>query len=140
MGPQLAEPIAPASASTLVPAWIGSRAYDVEGARIGHVADVLFGADRAPGWLLLVLPRAEERYVLVPARGLRHRLDGVQLAVARELVRTAPPSAGPPDGLARAHAQVVAAHFGVRCSAGPWHGVVEPSLVGTAGRMRVAAG
>lgn len=134
-------PVAPTvpapTAAALVPAWIGARAYAADGARIGHVADVLFDArTRAPGWLLLCLPRAVERYVLAPAGGLRHRIDGVELSCDRERVRSAPPSEAPPDSLAMRTAATLAAHYGIRCGAGPWHGVVEPSLVGTGGRMR----
>ncbi|MBA2346685.1 MAG: PRC-barrel domain-containing protein [Solirubrobacterales bacterium] len=129
--------ITPPSASGLVPGWIGARAYDAEGARIGHIADVLFtDRDRMPGWLVLALPRTERRYVLAPAGGLGHRFDGVRLACPRELVRTAPPSASPPDALTARHAAVLAAHYGVRCGPGPWQGVVEPSLAGSGGRMR----
>lgn len=127
----------PPSAAGLVPGWIGARAYDADGARIGHVADVLFAAQsRGPGWLVLALPRVDERYVLAPADGLRHRLDGVRLTCTRELVRTAPPSAAPPDALTARHAAVLAAHYGVRCGPGPWQGVVEPSLAGSGARMR----
>ena len=55
-----------------VPAWVGSRAYASDGARIGLVADVLLdGQTRAPEWVLLVLPRARERYVVAPAACLR---------------------------------------------------------------------
>lgn len=125
------------TAAALVPAWIGARAYDVDGARIGHISDVLFHEHgNAPGWLLLCLPRTEESYVYAPAQGLRHRVDGVQLACERELVRSAPHADAPPDSLAKRHATALAVHYGVRCGAGPWHGVVEPSLVGTSGRMR----
>lgn len=135
----LAPPPAVAADDGVVPGWIGARAYDADGARIGHVADVLFDAQsRAPGWVLLVLPRPEEQFVLAPARGLRHLHDGVQLGCRRDAVRTAPTSAGPPDGLAHEHARALARHFGVRCGAGPWHGVAEPRLVGVAGRMRTS--
>lgn len=129
----------PASAAALVPGWVGSRAYDAEGARIGYVADVLFDAlTAAPGWVLLALPRVEDRFVLAPAAGLRHGAQGVHLACDRALVRTAPTSAAPPDGLGRTHARALAAHYGIRCGNGPWNGVVEPWLVGVGGRMRVA--
>ncbi len=125
------------TAAALVPGWIGSRAYDADGARIGSVADVLFEEHgSAPGWLLLCLPRTEDRYVLAPARGLRHRIDGVQLACDRELVRSAPCADAPPDSLMKRHAAALAAHYRVRCGPGPWHGVVEPMLVGTGVRMR----
>lgn len=132
-----AAPVSPPSASGLVPGWIGARAYDADGARIGHVADVLFSAQsRAPGWLVLALPRVGERYVLSPAAGLGHRFDGVQVTCSRALVRTAPPSAAPPDALTVRHAAVLAAHYGMRCGPGPWQGVVEFSLAGSGGRMR----
>ena len=121
-----------------VPAWVGSRAYASDGARVGLVADVLLdGQTRAPEWVLLVLPRAHERYVLAPASGLRACADGVQLAVSRADVRSAPLSAAPPDGLAREHARTLAAHYGVRCGAGPWRGVVTPALVGAGTRLRI---
>lgn len=130
--------LAAPSAGALVPGWIGSRAFDVEGARIGHVADVLFDAHtHSAGWVLLALPQVVEHWVLAPARGLLHRADGVQLACARELVRTAPVSAAPPDALTRSDALVLAAHYGVRCGAGPWLGVVEPAFAGAGARMRI---
>ncbi len=133
----LARAVSPLSASGLVPGWIGARAYDAEGARIGHVADVLFAAQsRRPGWLVLALPRVDDRYVLAPADGVGHRFDGVQLTCSRELVRTAPPSDSPPDALMDRHAAVLAVHYGVRCGQGPWQGVVEPSLAGSGARMR----
>ena len=125
------------SAAVLVPAWVGSRAYGAEGARIRYAADVFFDAS-GPGWLLLALPWTEQRFVLAPASGLEHRLEGVRLACSREAVRTARPSVAPPDGLGRTHAQELARHYGVRVGAGPWSGVVEPRLVGVGGRMRVA--
>lgn len=125
------------TAAALVPGWIGARAYAADGARIGHVADVLFEErGSAPGWLLLCLPRTEDRYVLAPARGLRHRIDGVTLACDRDRVRSAPTTQAPPDSLAARTATGLAEHYGVRCGAGPWHGVVEPALVGSGGRMR----
>lgn len=47
----------------------------------------------------------------------------------------APPFA---HALARGHALVLAAHFGVRCGAGPWQSVAEPALLGAGARMRIA--
>jgi hypothetical protein len=132
---------APASvvrtAAALVPGWIGCRAYDVDGARIGHVADVLFDAyTNAPGWLLLALPGREDGFVLAPAAGLRHHVEGVTLACRRARVREAPSSPLPPDSLAARHAAALAVYYGVRGGGGPWHGIVEPTLVGASTRMR----
>ena len=124
------------TASGLVPSWIGSRVFDVAGVDMGRVADVLFDAHgSAPGWLLLCLPRLEDSYVFAPARGLRHRVDGVQLACGRELALSAPHADAPPDSLAKRHAMALALHYGVRCGAGPWHGVLEPTLIGAGGRV-----
>lgn len=126
-------------AVALVPGWIGSRAYDCEGARLGHVADVLFDdLTGAPAWLLLVLLRSADRFVLVPAAGLRHHPSGVELAVARGLVRSAPTSSVPPGELGRAHAAALGAHYGVRAGRGPWSGTVEPHLAYAEDRVRMA--
>lgn len=118
------------AASALVPAWLGSHAFDRDGAPVGRVADLFFDAlTRAPGWVLLTLQ--PDRFVLAPARGLRHRAVGVQLACTLEHVRTAPTSAAPPDGIAQRHALTLARHYGVRCGIGPWHGLMEPALTGS---------
>ncbi len=133
-----AETTVPAAASP-VPIWTGSHAYDADGARIGRIVDVLFDAQtRAAAWVLLETTSPDERCVFAPARGLRHRADGVHLACDHERVLTAPPSAAPPDGLTRGHALALAAHFGVRCGGGPWHGAVEPALRGAGARMETA--
>lgn len=129
---------APRPAQGLVPGWIGSRAFDAEGARVGHVADVLFDQNtHCAGWVLLALPQAPQHWVLAPARGLRHTAEGVHLACTRDAVRAAPVSAAPPDGLGRGDALALGAHYGVRCGPGPWVGVVEPAFVGAGGRMRI---
>jgi len=134
-------PKAPHMTPGLLPSWIGARAYDADGARLGLVADVLFDDfTREPEWLLLELLRAADRYVLVPAGGARQHPRGVVLPVHRRVVRTAPTSAAPPDALACAQAQVLARHYAVSCGAGPWTGIAEPSL-GLAGqrvRMHVS--
>lgn len=126
--------------AALVPALIGSRAYDADGARIGHVADVLLDVRTGvPAWILLELPRITQRFVLVPADGLYREDDGVHLACRRADVHAARATAAPTDGLTPSQALASAAHFGVACGAGPWHGVVEPALVGAGGRMRIAS-
>lgn len=118
----------PAGIAAPLPGWVGALALDASGTEVGHVRDVLFDArSGGPGWLLLALPDAGEP-VLVPARGLRHRVRGVQLAVGAEAIRTAPATLAPPDGLARGEALTLAAHYGVRCGGGPWHGVAAPTL------------
>lgn len=122
----------------LLPSWLGTRAYDRDGARLGHVADVLF--DETTGraaWLLLVLLRAEDRFVLVPAAGVRQLPRGIALPLRREHVRTAPTTAAPPDGLAAEHAQRLARHYGVPCGAGPWAGIAEPVLGRAEERVRM---
>lgn len=125
----------------LLPSWLGTRAYDLDGARLGHVADVLFDERTGrPDWVLLVLLRAEDRFVLVPAAGVRQDPRGIVLRVHRRVVRTAPTSAAPPDALAPAHAEQLARHYRVACGAGPWSGIAEPALgrVEERVRMRVA--
>ncbi len=123
----------------LMPSLLGARAYDAQGARLGHVADVLFEVHtRRPAWLLLVLLRAQDRFVLVPARGVRHRPGGVHLPLNRGLVRTAPTASGPPNELGPAHAHALARHFGVTGAHGPWAGIVEPSLGFVEDRVRMA--
>lgn len=113
----------------LLPSLLGARAYDEIGARLGHVADVLFEERTSrPAWLLLVLLRATDRFVLAPAAGVRHHPGGIDLPLPRALVRTAPLSAGPPNELTAGHARALAAHYRVPCTAGPWSGLVEPSL------------
>jgi hypothetical protein len=125
--------------AALVPGWIGSRVYDREGARLGHVADVLFDdLTGAPAWLLLVLLRNADRFVLVPAAGVRHHPAGIGLAVERSLVRTAPTSSQPPGELGREHAAALCAHYGVRGGRGPWSGTVEPHLAYAEDRVRMA--
>jgi hypothetical protein len=123
----------------LVPGWIGSRAYDRDGARLGHVADVLFDdVTGAPAWVLLVLSRHADRLVLAPAVRLRHQPGGVELAVPRSLVRTAPTRFSPPGELGRDHAAALCAHYGVRVGRGPWTGIVEPHLAYAEDRVRMA--
>jgi hypothetical protein len=123
----------------LLPALLGARAYDEIGARLGHVADVLFDErTERPAWLLLVLLRAQDRFVLVPARGVRHHAQGIELPVPRALVRTAPIAPGPPNELGPEHARVLGAHYGVAVSPGPWLGVVEPALGLVDDRVRMA--
>jgi hypothetical protein len=123
----------------LVPGWIGSRVYDREGARLGHVADVLFDdLTGAPAWLLLVLLRSADRFVLAPALHVRHHPAGVALAVERSLVRTAPTSPQPPGELGREHAAALCAHYGMRVGRGPWTGIVEPHLAHAEDRVRMA--
>lgn len=122
----------------LLPALLGARAYDEIGARLGHVADVLFEErSQRPSWLLLVLLRATDRFVLVPAEGVRHHPGGIDLPLPRALVRTAPPAAGPPNELTTAHARALAAHFGTTTGPGPWYGLVEPSLGVVDDRVRM---
>jgi hypothetical protein len=122
----------------LLPAWIGTRAYDADGARLGHIADVLFDErTRRPEWLLVVLLRTEDRFVLVPAGGARQHPRGIVLPVHRRVVRTAPTSAAPPDALPFAHAQTLARHYGVHCGAGPWTGIAEPELGRAEERVRM---
>jgi hypothetical protein len=124
--------------SGLLPSWLGTRAYDREGARLGHVADVLFDErTHRPEWLLLVLLRAEDRFVLAPARGARQHVGGVVLDAPRALVRTAPTSAAPPDALGGDFAHVLAQHYGVRCGHGPWCGIAEPALARAEDRVRM---
>ncbi len=125
--------------AALVPGWIGSRVYDREGARLGHVADVLFDdLSGAPAWLLLVLLRSADRFVLAPAAGVRHHPAGIGLAVERSLVRTAPTSSQPPGELGREHASQLCAHYRVRVGRGPWSGTVEPHLAYAEDRVRMA--
>lgn len=113
----------------MVPSWIGTRAYDVDGARLGVVADLLFDeTTRRPEWAVLELLRASDRFVLVPVTGARQHPRGVVLPVHRRVVRTAPTSAAPPDGLAAAHARALARHYGLACGPGPWRGVAEPAV------------
>ena len=116
-----------ATSSPLLPGWIGCRARGADDVPVGVVADVLFDArSRAPSWLLLDLD--DGRHVVAPACGLCHRHDGVQLACSGDLARSAPVSAVPPDGLGREHALALAAHYGVRCGAGPWSGILQPTV------------
>lgn len=123
----------------LLPSLLGARAYDEIGARLGHVADVLFDErTQRPAWLLLVLLRATDRFVLVPAAGVSHHPAGIDLPLPRALVRTAPLSAGPPNELAADHARALARHYGVPCGIGPWSGLVEPSLGVIDDRVRMA--
>jgi hypothetical protein len=113
----------------LLPSWIGTRAYDADGARLGVVADVLFDATtQRPGWLLLELLRAGDRFVVVPVAGARQHPRGVVLPVHRRVVRTAPTSAAPPDTLAQSDARALARHYGVACGPGPWSSVTEPAV------------
>ncbi len=123
----------------LVPCLLGARAYDKAGARLGHVADVLYD-DRThrPAWLLLVLMRAQDRFVLAPAHGLRHHAGGLDLPLDRTLVRSAPQSPGPPNELGPAHARRLAAHYGVAVGTGPWTGIVEPTLGVVEDRVRMS--
>jgi len=124
--------------AALVPGWIGSRAYDRDGARLGHVADVLFDdLTGAPAWLLLVLLRTDDRFVLAPASGVRHHPAGVELGVLRGLVRTAPTAFSPPGELGRGHAAALCAHYGVRVGRGPWSGIVDPHLAHAEDRVRM---
>lgn len=123
----------------LLPSLLGARAYDEIGARLGHVADVLFDErTQRPAWLLIVLLRASDRFVLVPADGVRHHPGGIDLPLPRAIVRTAPVSIGPPNELAADHARVLAAHYGIRATPGPWLGIVEPSLGLVDDRVRMA--
>ena len=123
----------------IVPGWLGSRAYDRDGARLGHVADVLFDdLTGAPAWLVLVLLRTDDRFVLAPAPGVRHHPAGVGLTVSRSLVRTAPTSSSPPGELGREHAAALCAHYRVRVGRGPWSGIVEPHLAYAEDRVRMA--
>jgi hypothetical protein len=124
----------------LLPSLLGARAYDEAGARLGHVADVLFDSrTQRPAWLLLVLLRATDRFVLAPAQGARHHPGGIDLPVARALVRTAPLAAGPPNELGPEHAKQLAEHYGVPLASGPWAGLVEPSLGVVDDRVRMTA-
>lgn len=122
----------------ILPSWIGTRAYDREGARLGHVADVFFN-DRThrPEWLLLVLLRADDRFVLAPAAGSRLHPSGVCLAAPRALVRTAPTSVTPPDALLASHAAGLARHYGISGTLGPWSGTAEPALGRAEERVRM---
>ncbi len=123
----------------LLPPLLGARAYDEAGARLGHVADVLFDArTQRPEWLLLVLLRVTDRFVLAPARGVRHHPSGLDLPLPRALVRDAPIAPGPPNELGPAHARRLAAHYGVPASCGPWAGLVEPALGLVDDRVRMA--
>jgi hypothetical protein len=123
----------------LLPPLLGARAYDVAGARLGHVADVLFDErTQRPDWLLLVLLRVTDRFVLAPARGARHHPGGIELPLPRALVRDAPLSPGPPNELGTAHARRLAAHYDVPALCGPWSGLVEPSLGVVDDRVRMA--
>ena len=124
----------------LLPSFLGARAYDREGARLGHVADVLFDeTTRRPDWLLLVLLRAEDRFVHVPARGARHRTNGVVLCCDRAQVRSAPTGASPPFELTRPRALELARHYGVRGAiTGPWEGLAEPAFALADDRVRLA--
>lgn len=127
----------------LLPSWLGTRAYDVDGARLGVVADLLFDeATRQPEWAVVELLRADDRFVLVPVAGARQHPRGVVLAVHRRVVRTAPTSAAPPDGLTASHARKLGRHYGLACGPGPWSGVAEPvpvhGLEGQRVRMHVS--
>jgi hypothetical protein len=127
------------TAAGLLPSWLGTRAYDCEGARVGHVADVLFDAGTSrPDWLLVVLLRARDRFVLIPARGVVQRSAGIALPFERALVRRAPVSAAPPGELGRAHAAELCRHYGVRVGDGPWTGIVEPEFAWVDDRVRMA--
>jgi hypothetical protein len=115
--------------SVLLPGWVGCRAYDAGALRIGDVADVLFDArTQAPAWLALTLLGTEGPWVFAPARGLRHRVAGVQLAFTREQMHTAPAPLSPPGELSSAHAAALAAHYGVHCGAGPWTAATAPTV------------
>jgi hypothetical protein len=125
--------------AALVPGWIGSRVYDREGARLGHVADVLFDdLTGAPAWLLLVLLRNADRFVLVPAAGVRHHPAGIGLAVERASCARRRRRRSPPGELGREHAAALCAHYGVRGGRGPWSGTVEPHLAYAEDRVRMA--
>lgn len=124
----------------LLPSLLGARAYDEVGARLGHVADVLYDErTQRPAWLLLVLLRARDRFVLVPAAGVRHHPGGLDLPVPRALVRTAPTSPGPPNELGPELAHALATHYGVHMGPGPWAGIVEPALGVVDDRVRMPA-
>jgi hypothetical protein len=126
-------------AAVALPSWIGTRAYDCEGARLGHVADVLFDdATHRPDWLLLVLLRAADRFVLVPARGAVRRTAGLALPYERALIRSAPVAAAPPGELGRAHAKALSRHYRARVGDGPWTGIVEPAFAQADDRVRMA--
>ncbi len=113
----------------MLPSWIGTRAYDIDGARLGVVADLLFDETTGrPEWAVLELLRADDRYVLVPVSGLKQHPRGIVLSVHRRVVRTAPTTAAPPDGLAASHARKLARHYGLACGPGPWSGVAEPAV------------
>lgn len=123
----------------LLPSLLGARTYDESGARLGHVADVLFDVrSQRPAWLLLVLLRERDRFVLAPARGVRHHPGGLELPVSRAQVRAAPLSAGPPNELGPEHARQLAAHYGIPVPAGPWTGLVQPALGVVDDRVRMA--
>jgi hypothetical protein len=127
----------------LLPSWLGTRAYDADGARLGVVADLLFDeSTRQPEWVVLELLRAADRFVLVPVAGARQHPRGVVLAVHRRVVRTAPTSAAPPDALTASQARAVARHYGLACGPGPWSGIAEPlparGLEGQRVRMHVS--
>lgn len=126
----VAAPSRTPAAAAVLPSWLGCRAYDAEGGRLGHVADVLFDErTHAPAWVVLVVARGEDRLVLVPAVGMRHSCGGIGLPVSREAVRTAPVAVGVPGELGSDHAAALSRHFGVRPTPGPWRGVVEPDVM-----------
>lgn len=117
----------PGISPAVLPGWTRCRAFDVDGIGVGHVGDVLFDVHtRAPAWVAITLLHADEPWTLAPAQGLRHHVDGVHLAFTRDAVRSAPVAITPPGELARGHALALAAHYGVRCGAGPWSGAITP--------------
>ncbi len=121
----------------VLPSWLGTRAYDQDGARIGHVADVLFDTTTARAeWLLVVLLREHDRFVFVPTNGAKHHPLGVVLPLARDTVRDAPRSAAPPDQLTAAHARELFRHYGCGATHGVYEGIAEPALGPAEERVR----
>ncbi|HEY6758636.1 MAG TPA: hypothetical protein VI318_04075 [Baekduia sp.] len=119
----------------LVPALRDGALRDRAGLLLGRVEDQLFDAGtNRPAWLVVRLSDGGAR-TLVPAAGVRARVDGLQIGVGAELVRSCPVALAGRVPL-REHVAAAARHYGLRRFA---RGAAGASYTSAAPALGVAA-
>lgn len=91
---------------------VGANAYDLSGARIGKIHQVYLDPSGQPSWASVHLGVLGISEPLVPLTGMRYHDGSVRLAVAKDIVKSAP-SIDSGDHVAAAEEAGLLEHYGM---------------------------
>ncbi|MGX9671446.1 PRC-barrel domain-containing protein [Mycobacterium sp. HM-7] len=117
---------------------VGATAYDLSGAKIGKIHQVYLDQSGQPSWVTVHLGLLGIAEPLVPLAGVRHDEDGsVRLAVAKDIIKTAPPIDSA-DHVTAAEEGGLLEHYGMSAEQATGLEAVQ-SLSSTSGRRLLGA-